>query len=191
MKKFVFIVAFVLLFLTSSVQARIIKVEALEDFSTQNPATVFSVRLINNEKLRNENIDAGTIISGQVIKIEGPKRGKRNGYLEFIPMSWVNNGKDEKIEINYGVARVIGYKPIDPKEATFYVARKVANFFLRGAISCVEFAQGAICAPKGEKMKTGFTKVYEDSFLTFIEVGEELNVHTGDILVFKLKKSSL
>jgi len=191
MKKLAVIFTFVLLLSSTSVQARTIKVEALNNFSTQNAATVFSVRLINNETLRKVPIEAGTIISGQIITIEGPQRGKRDGYLEFMPTSWINNGKDEKIEMPYSVARVIGYKPVSPKDVTFNAARKIANFFLKGAISCAEFAQGAICAPKGEKFKTGIKKVYDDSFFVYIEVGKELNIHKGDILVFKLRNSSL
>lgn len=105
-----------------------------------------------------------------------------------MPTSWVNNGENEKIDLHYTVARVLGYKPIDPKDLTFTVTRKVANFFLKGAVSAAEFAHGSITAENGKRLKTGFNEVYNDSFLVFIQVGKELNIHKGDILVFKLRK---
>lgn len=187
MKKFLLLIFTIFLFSTSA-HAKALKAVALDDFSPQNPKAIFRVRVIETEEVKKDSfIDAGTIICGQVIAIKGPQRGKRDGYIEFIPIEITCNGVTQKIEHPVIAARVSGYKPINPKELTFNVMRKTANFFFKGAISAVEFIDGAVEAENGRRIKSGVMKVYKDSFLSYIETGKELNVKTGDILTLKFK----
>lgn len=187
LKKFLPLIFTIFLF-SSSVQAKTLKAEALDDFLPKYPKGIFRVKILETQEIKKDSfIDAGTIICGQVIAIKGPQRGKRDGYIEFVPIEITCNGVTQKIEQPVIAARVSGYKPINPKELTFNVMRKTANFFFKGAISAVEFIDGAIEAENGQRIKSGVMKVYKDSPLSYIETGKELNVKTGDILTLKLK----
>lgn len=188
MRKFFVILVF-LMFSCLGAQAKSIKVVALEPFSTENPSPTFAVQVMQDEFLPNETfLPADTVIYGIILRVEEPKRGKRNAYIEFIPQKITYDDKTIDINDSRLVAIIKGYTPIDPVDLTFYVARKTANVVFKGAVSAVEFALGAVENEDGNRIKSGAMSVYRDSFLTYVEVGEELNVKKGDILIFKIKK---
>lgn len=188
MKKFLLIFAF-LIFSVVDVQAKNIKVVALEAFSTQNPSPEFAVQTMRDELLDEETfLPADTLIYGTILRVEEPKRGKRNAYIEFIPNRLVYDEKTVDVKDSNLVGIITGYTPIDPLDLTFNVARKTANFVFHGVVSAAEFALGVVENQEGNRIKSGAMNVYRDSFLSYIEVGEELNVKKGDILIFKIKK---
>lgn len=188
MKKILLFI-FIILFITSSAEAKTIKVISLKSFSTEFPAPTFKVQTIKKEAITEDIIlEQNSIISGIVLRVESPKIGKRDSYFEFIPTKITYNGVTQEIEHPVIIVRVLGYNSINPKELTFNVARKAANFFFKGAISAIEFIDGAIEAENGQRIKSGVMKVYKDSFLSYIEAGKELNIKTGDLLTLKVKK---
>lgn len=190
MKKFLFIFTFAFFLSTSSVQAKIIKVVALEDFSSKQPSSIFTVQTIESKQLaKNVFLPATTVISGFIINVEEPKRGKRNSYIEFVPTTITYNGKTRKLTHSSINAKVTEYTYTDPKKATIDISLKVANIFLRGLISAAEFVQGAVTAQNGTRIKSGAMNVYQKSFLTYIEVGKELNIKKGDTLKLKLTEA--
>lgn len=188
MKKLLLFFIFILFSLATKVQAQTIKVSALDSFSSEHPTSVFRVKTIENTTIQGNFFKSDTIISGIVLRVHEPTRGKRDGYFEFVPTSIYYKGKDTKICMPKTVAEIMYYKPIDPPKAALDVSLKVVNILLKGLVSAVEFTQGAMQAQDGHRIKTGAVKVYKDSFLSYIEVGKELNVRPGDIIVFKLKK---
>lgn len=188
MKKFLLILVF-LLFSAVGVQAKNIKVIALEPFSSGHPCRTFAVQTLQDEFLPDDTfLPEDAIVTGQIIQVEAPKRGKRNGYIKFVPQKIVYEDRTINIKNFKFIAIITYYTPIDPIDLTFNVARKTANFVFHGAVSAVEFALGAVENQEGNRIKSGAMNVYRDSFLTYIEVGEELNVKKGDILILKIKK---
>lgn len=188
MKKFLIILAF-LIFSAMGVQAKSIKVIALEPFSTQNPSSEFAVQTMQDESFDEGTfLPADTLIYGIILRVEEPKRGKRNAYIEFIPSRLVYDDKTIYIKDSKLVAVITDYTPIDPLDLTLNVARKTANFVFHGAVSAAEFALGVVENQERNRIKSGAMNVYKDSFLTYIEVGEDLNVKKGDILIFKIKR---
>lgn len=187
MKKFLSIFIIVTILLTSKAQAQTIKVSAVDNFSSANPAPIFRIKMVEDEEVQGMLFKSGTIISGIVLRVYEPARGKRDGYFEFIPTEITYNTESIKINIPKTIARIMYYKPIDAPETACNIARKIANFFLKGAISAIEFADGAIMAENGQRIKSGANKVYNDSFFSYIEPGKELNINKGDIINLKLK----
>lgn len=188
MKKFLIILAF-LIFSVMGVQAKNIKVIALEPFSSQNPSSEFAVQTMQDESLDEGTfLPQDTLIYGIILRVEEPRRGKRNAYIEFIPSRLVYDDKTIYIKDSKLVAVITGYTPIDPLDLTLNVARKTANFVFHGAVSAAEFALGVVENQDGNRIKSGAMNVYKDSFLTYIEIGEDLNVKKGDILIFKIKR---
>lgn len=170
-------------------QAKSIKVVALEPFSTAHPSATFAIQTLQDEYLPDDVfLPEDAMITGQIIHVEAPKRGKRNGYIRFVPQKIVYEDKTIDISNPKLVAIITYYRPIDPKDLVFTVARKTANFMFKGVVSVAEFAIGAIENEEGNPIKSGAMNVYRDSFLVYIEVGDELNVKKGDTLIFKIKK---
>lgn len=175
-------------FIQLCVEAKTLRVLSLEPFSTAIPSSTFAVQVIQKETLAKGIIlEQGTIIFGVVLKINSPTIGKRNGSFEFVPTEIIEKGVLRKLETPVISAKVMGYSPIHPSELTINITKKVANFFLRGAITALDFINGAMEAPEGQRFKTGVLNAYKNSFFSYIEPGKELNVKRGDIIILKIK----
>lgn len=192
MKKFLknsFFIVLIFCSFSLSAQAKTIKVVALKDFSTEKPSPTFRVQTIQDEVFKNGTVlEKGTVISGVVLKVEKPKRGKRDAYFEFIPTTIFYDGNEKTINKQI-VVKVIAYHSVDSKKMAVYVAKKAADFAVKGASMGISFVQGVAQADEGDnRIKSGFVKTYRDSPLSFIEVGSELNIDVGDTLVLKVEK---
>lgn len=186
MKKIGLLIIILLLF-TTKVNAQTIKVMAIEKFSTENPSHTYKVQTIEAEELEDGLfLEKGTVISGFVVKIYAPQRGKRDSYFEFHPTSITYNKETINISNSKIFAKVVGYKPLNPEKLVGSVAIKAANFIMLGSSQAISFTLGATQAPRGAKIKSGLDRMYKDSFVSFIEIGEELNIDVGDVLLFKI-----
>jgi len=189
MKKFLLNLALTLTLLTSGAYAANIKVISLEDFSTENPSTTYTVKTIQPEFLNKKILlETGTVISGSIIKIHEPKRGKRDGYFEFKPISAICNGTTTDLLDSKVFAIVKGYEPLNPKDLVISGGKTAAGFFVKGASEGISLVQGIAQNEEGNRLKSGVKKVYKDSPLSYIEAGKELNVKAGDVLVLRIKK---
>lgn len=189
MKKFILVFVFVLFLLPLSSQAKTIKVVSLQHFSTKFPLEIYNVETLEKLDLGGGLVlEPGTIVAGKVVKVEKPRRGKRNASFEFTPTLISYKGVIQKIDRPYIVAQIIGYRTIDPEDVAIYVAKKATNLIFIGASSCVAFVQGAMEAEEGDRLKSGLLQTYKDTPLSFIDVGSELNIDVGDALKLKIKK---
>lgn len=189
MKKIILLVICFIFFLGTTAQAKSIRVISLEDFSTASPSDIYKVQVLEREELKDGTIvEAGTIITGEVVKVKNASRGKRNGYFEFIPISYTYDKVTHKIENPRYYAKVVGYAPMDKKEIVESAARGAVGFFFKGASQGISFVQGVAQAEDGSRIKSGLVQMYKDSPLTYIEEGKELQVKPGDLIVLILKK---
>lgn len=189
MKKYLLVIIFIIILSCSSVQAKCLKASAIDNFSTAKPANTFRIKTIESKEISKDIfIPANTLITGIVVDVKQPRRGKRDSNFELLPTSFLYNGKELEINDSKVMIQIKGYKPVDAKDLSFNVVRKVANFCLKGLISAFEFCQGAATAENGQRIKTGALNVYNDSFLVYVETGKELEIHPGDTIVIKIKK---
>ena len=182
----------ILFFLTSSAYAKTITVMSCEKFSTVTPKETFSVKITERQELKNGKfLEEGTIISGPVIRVQKAQRGKRSGYFEFLPTSATYNGETKTAKNPIIAAKVVAYQPIKvtPEKIAIAVAKKAAGMAVKGGSLGVAFLEGVTNAEDGQnKLEAGVVNVYKDTPLSFIEVGSELNLNEGDIIVLKLKR---
>jgi hypothetical protein len=188
MKKYLIIIFILFLFLSVvKVEAKTIKVIAVDKFSTTNPPATYRVRVAETETLKDGILlEKGTLIYGNVIKTHKPKRGKIDSSFEFHPTYIHNNEENINLSHSKIFATVVGYKPVDPEKLIGSLAIKAANFIVLGASQAISFTIGAWNSPNGCRIKSGLNKMYRDSFVSFIEVGEELNVDAGDTLLLRI-----
>jgi len=193
MKKLLLISISIIFFVSLSAQAKTIRVISLDQFSTENPSKTYRVQIIEKEEFKDGTVcEAGTIVTGEVVKVKNAQRGKRDGYFEFIPTSLTFEHNTCQIKKPRVVAKVVGHAPIGSAISTEKVlenaAKGAAGLIFKGASQGISFVQGVAEAEDGQRMKSGFTKLYKDSPLAYIEEGAELKVNPGDLIVLKLKK---
>lgn len=189
MKRFLITLILICL-LVSPAFAKMIKGESLNEFSTIYPASDFSIRVLEDSPIEAlMPLRINMILEGKVIKIHSSRRCKRDSTFEFVPTSVTYNGMTEEIKRPAVTIEVSGLQPTNsPKKVAFTAARTAVGIFFWGIPQEISFAQGAIQAPDGMRIEYGLRKLYDDSMLSYIESGAELNVHKGDVLYMKLKK---
>lgn len=165
-------------------------VVSLDKFSSNNPPSVCRVQTINAENLGGKFfLEPGTIISGSVVQVHESRRGKRDSYLEIIPTAVTYKSKTINISNSKFCATIAAYKPSSKTALAGNVAIKAANFVVLGASQGISFTLGAAQSENGIRMKSGLKRMYNDSFVSYIEPGKELNVNVGDALILNLKNS--
>lgn len=189
MKKLLLIFTSIIFFISSSAQAKAIRVMSMDKFSTANPSSTYKVQVIEKEEFKDGTVyEAGTIISGEVIKVKNAQRGKRNGYFEFVPTELMYDHKTCKIQKPNVYAKVVGYAPVNTLGLVENAAKGAVGLAFKGASQGISFVQGVAEDQNGNRLVSGLVRMYKDSPLVYIEEGKELNVNPGDLIVLKFKK---
>ena len=195
MKKYI-IALMLLLQVTACHAATQIKVVALEEFRTDKPTETLKVRVLQDAVLGNYDIGVNSILECQVLKIVDPKRLKRNASFYVKPLSYTVNDTTCKIEEDfYGkystfVLSKEEIKEIPPGKVIKKAAMTVGDYFVKGLSTCVAFVQGFAKNEKDNRFKSGVVNAYEESPLSYISEGQQLDIKVGDdfYLVFKTKE---
>ena len=196
MKK-IFITLFLLLVNVSLCQAATqLKVVALKEFKTAEPSKTLDVKVLQSGTLGQYDIGVNSILHCQVLQIVDPKRGKRNATFFVRPLSYTVNDTtctiDEEFYGKYSkfVLSKEEIKEIPAGKVIKKAALTVGNYFVKGLSTCVAFAQGVAKNEKQNRFKSGVANAYEESVLSYISEGEQLDIKVGDdfYLVFKTKE---
>ena len=59
-------------------------------------------------------------------------------------------------------------------------AGAVGDYFLQGVSYGISFVDGIVTNNEGNRLKSGVKQVYDDSFLSYIEYGQEIEIKEGD-----------
>ena len=192
------IIAFVLLLIQISAchAACQMKVVALEEFRTDAPTETIKVKVLQESTLGKYDIGVNSILECQVLQVVDPKRLKRNASFYVKPISYTVNNTTCKIEEDfYGkystfVLSKEEIKEIPPGKVIKSAAMTVGNYFVKGLSTCVAFVQGVAKNEKNNRLKSGVVNAYEESPLSYISEGQQLDIKVGDdfYLVFKTKE---
>ena len=131
MKNFYGFCFLILALLGQPVFAKTVAVEAMSDFTTENPPKEMSVKLLEDVVVdENLTIKAEDIIDGTVIDVTDPKRLKRNATFTFVPTSYKD--KDGKVVVikNYCPAKYT--TKVNKGELAKSAVLGVGNFFVKG-----------------------------------------------------------
>ena len=186
MKKFLILFAFISVFVCQPVFAETIRVQALEDFTTENPLGYMSVKAMDDLVLDEDLIiKSESIIKGKIVDVKSPKRLKRNANFKFIPLSYKEeNGK--VIEIN-------GYYPakyttkLNKGELAKSAALSVGNYFVKGLSMGYSAIEGAVKNEKDNRFKSSVNAVYEDSPFSFVEKGQDIVIAKDQLFLLNFK----
>lgn len=186
MKKFCWTIFLLLIILSQPVLAKPIAVEALSDFTTENPPKEMSIKLLEDIAIDDTlTIKAETIVDGNVVDVTDPKRLKRNASFTFVPTSY----KDERGQVvvikNYYPAKYT--TKVNKGQLAKSAALSVGNFFVKGLSIGYSAVEGAIKNEKDNRFKSSVTEVYQDSPLSYVEKGEELVIEKGQLFFLNFR----
>ncbi len=186
MKKFFILFALIIAFLGQSAMAATIRVQALEDFTTENPIEYMSVKTLDDLTLDETLvIKSGSVIKGQITDVKSPKRLKRNANFRFIPLSYTDaNGK---------VIDIDGYYPakyttkLNKGELAKSAALSVGNYFVKGLSMGYSAIEGAVKNEKDNRFKSSVNAVYEDSPFSYVEKGKDIVIQKEQLFLLNFK----
>ena len=184
----------IIILITSSVFASDkIKVEALEDFNSVIPSENFKAKLYEDAKAKNLFLIKGDIIFCHLEKTKKPTRAKQDAKIYFKITSYQDKlGLHTlKTPLNAKYAKKIlskeELKKIPPKNIAKKVGGTVGDFFTTGVSYGISFVDGIITNNEENRLKSGIKQVYDDSFVSLIEYGNEIVIKKGDIFYFIIK----
>lgn len=159
------------------------------DISTGSPNSWYSFQLIEDLELtENFCIKEGSLITGHLSDIKKPKVGKRDAYIVIKPVQYTFENKIYDLSPYKIKLKVETYKPIKAKDVATFAASNTVGMLLPGVNESYSFYKGFRNAEEYDnKIKAGIMQVYKDSPFSYIEKGNELNTHQGEIVILKLK----
>ena len=186
MKEFCWTIFLLLIMLSQPVLAKPIAVEALSDFTTENPPKEMSIKLLEDIAVDDTlTIKAETIVDGNVVDVTDPKRLKRNASFTFVPTSYKNERGQVVVIKNYYPAKYT--TKVNKGQLAKSAALSVGNFFVKGLSIGYSAVEGAIKNEKDNRFKSSVTEVYQDSPLSYVEKGEELVIEKGQLFFLNFR----
>ena len=186
MKKILYLLVLIFGLLCQPVLAKTVAVEALNDFSTENPSARMSIKILEDLAIDDNVVfSEGTVVDGKVVDVTDPKRLKRDATFTFVPLSYVDkNGKTIDVK---------GYYPakyttkISKGELAKNVGLGVGNFFVKGLSLGYSAVEGAVKNEKDNRFKSSVTEVYKDSPFSYVEKGAELVIEKNQMFYLNFK----
>ncbi len=195
LKKLFILVVGLILQMSSAYAAVQMKVIAINEFRTDKPSDNLDVRVVNETLLGEYTLGVNSVLHCKVLKIVDPKRGKRNASFYVQPMYFIDDDKTVYIkeEIYGKYSKFVLSKEELRDFPTFKfmktAALTVGNYFIKGISIAYSFGEGVVKNEQDNRLKSGVVNAYEESPLSYIGEGEQLDIKVGDdfYLVFKMK----
>lgn len=189
MKKAVLL--FLCLFMSlAPVMAKSVKVEALEDFSTQNPPKTWQVKIVEGFVTKEGvQVYADSVVTGKIEGVQDPKRLKRNATFNFIPTEYYDShsGISQKVEQDL-VGKYSSRSDISVGSVVKTGAVTAGSHFISGFIGPgVALVEGAVKNEEGNRAKSAVVSVYESTPLSYINKGKDLEIKKGQVFVMSFK----
>ena len=170
-----------------------LKVTAMEDFSTDSPKDTFNVRLREEGTLGKYELPTNSILHCQVLQIVDPKRGKRNAVFFVKPLTYTQGNETLQIQEDmYGKYTTVVLSKEEIKKLPYWKMVKngvlmVGSYFVKGLSIGVAFVEGVAKNEQDNRLKSGVKNAYEESPISLVEKGEQLDIKTGDDFYFVFK----
>ena len=161
-----------------------VEVEALSDFSTDNPPQTYSVKIVQPVTTKKGIIESGTVVEGK-ITAKDAKRLKQDATFTFVPTYLVTpEGTVIKAKRSY-----IGKykKEIEKGAIVISAALTAGNFAVKGFSTGYKAIEGAVKNEEGNRLKSTAVAVYNSTPLSYIEKGNALVIKKGDHFYMNFK----
>ena len=189
-KKIIIAMAAFFISLTSVQAAVQMKVSAINEFDTEKPSKTINVKVVEDTMLGNYELKAGDILKSNVVEITDPKCGKRDAVFYVQPYEYVSGGCaktiDKKMYGKYSktVLSKEEIKKMPKGQIIEKAAATVGSFYIKGFGQGISLVKGVVKNQDGNRVKSGVKQVYEDSPLSYVEKGHELDIKPEDHFYF-------
>ncbi len=189
MKKILLILSLFLIGLPAL--SKTIPVQALEDFSSTDPPTTYSL-VVLDDLMTDENtilFKCGDVLNGKIIDVKPPKRLKQNAAFTFVPLTIT--------DFNGTVSNITGYYParyttkLDKANIAKIAALGVGSYFIKGLSLGYNAIEGAVKNEKDNRFKSSVNSIYENSPLSYIEKGHELIIEREQYFLLNFKINNI
>ena len=193
MKKIIYFLVFIIM--SPVFAADKLHVSAMNDFSSINPTQNFQVMLVEDGVLNGVYMLRGDILNCTLNKTTNPTRAKRDAKIYFNVISYSDKKGTHQIEpkmiAKYAekVLSVEEVKKTPPKKIAKKAVSTVGNLFVTGFSYGVSFVNGVKENKEDNRLKSGVKQVYDDSFLSYVEYGHEVQIKEGQEFYFIVKKA--
>lgn len=151
-------------------------VQAVTQVSTEKPDEIIKVRVIRDCTLADIPLKIGYILEGKMLAVTDPKRLKRDAGFTFYPMNYIDlEGKSTHIPVLY-IGTFSSKFEIDAGQLAKSAVLTVGDHFIKGISYGFYAVQGAVQNKEGNHLYSAVSNVYENSFFSYIEKGEQLNI---------------
>lgn len=166
-----------------------LRVEAMEDFDSVNPAKELRVKIIKDSHIGSLPILTNDILNCEIQKITDPKRAKRDARIYCILKSYEDNLGVHPFNDVY-IAKYAKTSMKENRKKIIKTAITTAGgLVVKGLSFGVSFVEGVKKNEENNRIKSGFKKMYDDSLFSYIEYGDELSIKQGDMFYFIIKKA--
>ena len=168
--------------------AATIKAEALSPFSTEEPTKTFTFRVVETIEYDDDvTLPKGTTVTAEVQDVVSPKRLKRNATFTVIPKTYTDAmGHVRHFPTDYVCKYAL---PLDKKDIAIKTGATVGGFFVKGLSLGVSAVRGAIDNEENNRFKSAAVRVYDDSPVSMVENGQEINLVEGDRFYLKYRSN--
>lgn len=190
MKKLILIIFLsCILFPVCTANAATVLVQSRERFSTNYPKRYISVKVVEPAQLKNGiKLEKNSIINGKIIEVKAAKRGKRNAYFVFVPVSYTipSKGVTRSMRGTNLETKLVGCKKMNKQETVVKAGVSAGGLVVPGFSQAYWFGRGAAKPIKGKgRFSSGVYTMYKNSPFVYIEEGDELVVKQGTYLKMK------
>jgi hypothetical protein len=189
MKKVIILFLLSILYV-SPVFAKNVKVEALSDFSTQNPPETWSVKVVEGFVTQDGyTIYTDSILKGKIEDVTEPKRLKRDATFKFIPTSYYDSNTKSTYKVSQDMVGSYSFlSDVSVGSVVKQGAIMASSHFICGFISPgVALVEGAVKNEEGNRAKSAAISVYESSPISYVSKGKELDIKKGDIFIMNFQ----
>lgn len=175
-QKFLYLCFFLIISgMFSQAYSQTVEVESLSNFSTYNPPSSITVKLVEPlVLLPSLTLDAGVYLSGTLVDVVSPKRLKRDASFSFKPETYTTvDGEIHNLDIDVIASYTV---PLDKGQLAKNAALGVGNFFVKGLSMGVAAVKGAVQNEEENRIKSSAVSVYEASPFSYVEKGEDLDI---------------
>ena len=164
-----------------------VEVEALSDFSTDNPPKTYSVKIVEPIVTERLNIQSESILEGKIIAKEAQTL-KRDATFSFVPTYLITpEGTVIKVKRNYiGKYR----KEVNKGQIAKSVALSAGNMAIKGFSTGYTAVEGLVKNEEGNRLKSSAVAVYESTPLSYVEKGNALQIKKGDHFYINFNNNS-
>lgn len=196
MKNRIFFVLVCLYFIIAiPAEAKTVLVQSLSEFSSQNPAQEYSLKIIEDLKLNKETkLEQNSIIKGRVLRVVAPKRMQKDAYFVFVPYTYTipSQGNQEFAVGKRFETKIKYYEDFqmpDSKTVAKNTGIFVVGCMIPGLDYVINFTDGMVHPKEGKgRFKSGCSQIVESWPICYCLKGDDIIIQKGATAKFTFDK---